>query len=133
MGESISHIRLVNRILVWVRLEHGDCRHLCILSDLPDSRSSEKPPLIGGFLPDVFVEDAPPTFTVIGEAKTAQDLEREHTKRQFRGYLLYLKLRLRPCLIVSTPWFVANSAKSLIAAAQREVEAASVAVRIIHC
>jgi hypothetical protein len=133
MGESISHIRLVQRIVQWLTSEIPECDCLCVFRDLPDARSQDKTPCINGFFPDVFAEDTPPTFTLVGEAKTAEDLETEHSKRQLRAYLAYLKLRPRPRLIVSTPWFAVNSAKSLIAAAQEDVEATSVAVSIIHC
>ena len=133
MGESISHIQLVQRILKWVESEMPECQCLCIFKDLPDAGRHDKTPSIDGFFPDVFVEDTPPTFTLIGEAKTAEDLETEHSKRQLRAFLSYLKLRPRPRLIVSTPWFAVNSAKSLIAAAQRNVEATNVTISVVYC
>jgi len=131
MGESQVHIQLVQRIVGHVRSEFpNSC--LCVLWDLPESIRNEKPPAINGHQPDVFAEDTPPTFTLIGEAKTAADLETEHSKLQFRAYLSYLKLRPRPLLVIATPWYAKNSARTIVSAAKREAEAEQVEVAFVH-
>lgn len=131
MGESLTHIQLVQRIVTHVRSQFpASC--LCVQEDLPETLRCEKPPMIEGYHPDIFAEDTPPTFTLIGEAKTAADLETEHSKLQFRAYLGYLKLRSCPHLVVATPWYARNSARSLLAAAKRDVDAEAVAVEFVH-
>jgi hypothetical protein len=131
MGESLTHIQLVQRIVSHVRSEFPDSC-LCILLDLPESPRCDKPPVIEGYHPDLFAEDTPPTFTVIGEAKTASDLETVHSKLQFRAYLSFLRLRPRPRLVVATPWYAQNSARTLLAAAKREADAEQVEVAFVH-
>ena len=130
MGESLTHIELVQRIVSHVRLKFPHSS-LCVLFDLPESLRCDKPPTIGGYHPDIFAEDTPPTFTLIGEAKTAADLEREHSKLQFRAFLAYLKIRPFPHLIVATPWYARNSARTLLAAAKRETGADDVSIVFI--
>ena len=131
MGESLTHTQLVQRIVSHLRVQFpNSC--LCVFRDLPETLRCEKPPLIAGYHPDIFAEDTPPTFTVIGEAKTAADLETEHSKLQFRAYLIYLKLRPQPRLVVATPWYAQNSARTLVAAAKRDVSAEIVAVEFVH-
>ena len=88
--------------------------------------------MIEGHRPDVLAEDTPASFTLIGEAKTADDLETSHSKMQFRAYLAYLKLRPNPHLVVATPWYVVNSARTLLAAAQREMDANLVKIAFLH-
>ena len=131
MGESLIHLQLVGRIAAHVRSEfpYGN---VCALYDLPETSSCDKPPMIEGHRPDFFAEDTPPSFTLIGEAKTADDLETKHSKMQFRVYLSYLRIRPNPHLVVATPWYVVNSARSLLAAAQREMDADLVKVAFIH-
>src|SRR5687768_4988999 len=131
MPESQIHIRLVARIVSHVTAQFPDCC-LCVLRDHPESNKCEKPPGIGGYHPDVFAEDTPPTFTIIGEAKTAEDLETDHSKLQFRAFLSYLQLRPKPRLIVATQWYAVNSARSLLAAAKREVLASDVLLEFVH-
>jgi hypothetical protein len=105
---------------------------LCVLLDLPESPRCEKPPAFGGFHPDVFAEDTPPTFTIIGEAKTAADLETNHSKLQFRAYLAHLKFHPSPRLVVATPWYAQNSARTLLAVAKREANAEEVTIEFVH-
>ena len=46
----------------------------------------ERPPRIEGYVPDVFVTDVPTTTTLIGEAKTQQDIETDHSRRQIFAF-----------------------------------------------
>ena len=122
---------MVEKIIGHVRSKFPDCG-VCVLYDLPQTPNGSKPPLIEGYRPDVLAENVPASFTLIGEAKTVKDLETPHSKNQFKAYLTYLRLRPNPHLVVATPWYAVNSARTFLAAAQRETDTNSVQVFFLH-
>lgn len=48
------------------------------------------PPKLGGFRPDVYAIERDSWRTVIGEAKTADDIDNDHTRRQLAAYFRHL-------------------------------------------
>lgn len=111
MPESEEHTQLVRTIQHWISENYSAGRWaLCTVCDLPESY--EKPHLIGGYRPDVWARDIPHSLTIVGEAKTAGDLENTHAEAQFRAYMNYLASQPRPILIVATSW-VARAAAVL--------------------
>lgn len=114
MPESLQHSRLVTETIAFIRTEFGDRYAVTILDDLQSAIGAEKPPRIDGFVPDVYAQDAPVTFAVIGEAKTAADLETDHTKRQLIAYLRHLELQPLGVLVLSVPWQARATASRLV-------------------
>lgn len=104
MAESTQHLQLLQRILDYVWLNFGKLYSLSILHDLPTTVGGEKPPRLGGFSPDVYAIDVPVTITIIGEAKTARDLETEHSRRQLTAFITHLNSQSNGVLIVAVPW-----------------------------
>ena len=93
MGESTSHIILVSLLAQWIASTFldGDTGH--ILIDAPDRNSRGKPPKVYDFVPDVYVMNAPRCGLIIGEAKTAEDVEKKHTvERHFCANAWSLKV-----------------------------------------
>src|SRR5439155_11336946 len=82
----------------------GNVYSLFTLDDLPKKLGKDKPPAIGGYRPDVYARDAPVTMVIIGEAKTSQDIETEHTKKQFTAYLTHLTMVGQGILIIAVTW-----------------------------
>lgn len=121
MPESSEHIRLVKCITEHIRKRYKDISGLVVLSDLSTDNSGDKPPQIGGFVPDVFAVDAPRTTTLLGEAKTGADLLTEHSRRQFEAFLTYLFYATNGTLIVAVPWQAVASARIVIASAKRQL------------
>ena len=113
MSESARHMHLVSFMVRWVRKTHPT-DDLCILVDEPNSIAANKPPNIGGYYPDVFVKAVGRPLTIIGEAKTAQDLETCRSELQLISYLTFLKTVSDPWLVISTSWTVQRTAKSLM-------------------
>src|SRR6266404_4270645 len=91
-GESLIHVRLVERLIMYVRERHCPPRGLLLLAD-HHSFSTNRPLRIGGFLPDLFASDLPVTFEVLGEAKTPSDLETQRSARQITAFLDHLAVR----------------------------------------
>ena len=116
-GESELHRRLVERLVDAVRRDHNPPRGLLVLADHPDF-GADRPPSIGGFLPDLFASDLPATFEIIGEAKTVPDLETDRSARQLRGFLDHLCLRPRPFFYLTVPPFWGQRARSLLRSLQ---------------
>jgi hypothetical protein len=113
MSESARHMHLVSFIVGWVAKTYP-ADDLCVLVDEPNNTAANKPPNIGGYFPDVFVKAVGRPLTIIGEAKTTQDLETWRSKLQLISYLTFLKTVSDPCLVISTSWTVQRTAKGLM-------------------
>ena len=74
----------------------------------------EKPPIIEGYVPDVFVTDVPITTTLIGEAKTRLDLETDRSRRQITAFLSYLSKTPRGIFVLSVPMIAGATARHLL-------------------
>jgi len=129
MSESHSHLRLVKELIEWIStsLLGDDSGH--IFADLPGAIAGNRPPSVNGFIPDVYVSPATSQRLVIGEAKTARDLERLHTRRQLRAFLSKCAESEYSVFILGVPWDLAPSAKSLLH--ELQVEAGAERVRVI--
>ena len=90
MAESRQHIVLVKRIITHIREIYGD-RRLFILSDLPEENQDNRPPKIVSYFPDVYATNPITDFTIIGEAKTVDDIETSHSVEQVREFVNFLK------------------------------------------
>jgi hypothetical protein len=130
MAESRLHLALVGAILAHVR-EDYHAYQLAIIHDLPDVLGAEKPPRIGGFVPDIYAVDAPSTITILGEAKTAADLETDHSRKQLAAFLSFLALQHHGVLVLGVPWQAQAAARNLIARLKRQFNCASVPAIVI--
>lgn len=131
MNESPIHVELVGKILAWISHNHGAADALCIFRDGSNVTACEKPPLIGSFFPDILAEDTPPTLTIIGEAKTAADLEKSHSSKQFRAFIDYLSFRANPQLVIATPWYVRKTAAAIVSRISSELAVTHVTTTFI--
>lgn len=118
MPESATHSRLVQHLLEWVQMNISQDNTL-VLVDLPSTPPGDKPPAIGGFHPDLYCRLHDGLQVLIGEAKTAGDIDTRHSREQFRAFLLYLTQYPAGTLLIAVPWFVVNQAKTVIRALQR--------------
>lgn len=58
--------------------------------------------------------DVPTTSTLVGEAKTRIDLERDHTRRQVNAFLKYLAVTPRGVFVLAVPLEARATARRLI-------------------
>ena len=130
-GESAHHIRLVETLIETIRERHFSARGIIVLAD-HRSYGADRPPLVGGFTPDVYASDVPATFRVLGEAKTPDDLETDRSRRQIAAFLDHLCLYRNGTLYLAVPWPFAGRA-SLMLTSLRRPEHEPVVVRIISC
>lgn len=108
MSESIKHMELVKIIFEYVRQLLPENYRAFIEVDTPSSLQSN---YVQSYRPDVFLEYK--DKLIIGEAKTASDFDRLHSKSQLDAYI-------RKCyeydgdamLVVSVPWMLLFSVKN---------------------
>lgn len=130
MPESLNHTTLLDRLIVYVRHSMDADQHFLILHDLPSLIGCEKPPMIEGFRPDLYATCGATEAVIIGEAKTANDLETAHSREQYRAYARHLAASPRSTFILAVPWQLRVRAKTLMRLAVEEAGAPAI-VRIV--
>ena len=114
MGESRTHIKLVEELRNYVANTYFMGERGAVLCDLPESILGEKPPLIGNFRPDVYATDSMTERIIIGEAKTEFDLERDHSKKQLAAFIKECSTYRKGILVVAVPWDLVVTARQLL-------------------
>jgi hypothetical protein len=115
MPESAAHATLVQAIIIWAEREFGTSSELAVREDVVSAGRCERPPRVGGFVPDVYATDVPTTRTLIGEAKTRQDLETDHSRQQIEAFLEHLAHTPNGVFVLSVPLAAAATARRQVA------------------
>lgn len=112
MGESAEHMKFVNRLLETAKEIIPNNFHVFIYSDRPDSL--EKPPRTKeNFVPDLYY--CHNGLLIIGEAKTAKDVDREHSISQYESYYdEAARFNGKAILLFAIPWFTKGTVKNII-------------------
>lgn len=109
-----AHETLVKMILSWLD-QQGLGGEAQVFTDTVGTLGSAKPRKINGYIPDVYCEIPRLGHTIIGDAKTPNDLETRHTKAQLEAYADYLAThRTSGELVVATRFEWASSARSIL-------------------
>ena len=82
--ESLTHMAFVKKIADHVSTIPGDFTRNLLCVELP-GEYNRCPQIIGGSIPDVFYNDS--NYIILGEAKTDNDIDQEHTQRQLNDYI----------------------------------------------
>ena len=114
MSESASHRKLVASLVAWAAQTYLDGDAGSILVDSSVSREGARPPSIHGYIPDVFIGSCGKCDLLIGEAKTARDLENRHTRAQLTAFLRRCALEPKSTFVMAVPWQMERFARSLI-------------------
>ena len=109
MNESLEHQIFVKRIVEYVRTIVPNEYLDRIRADLPEH---EKPMLAyDNFIPDVLYSYG--TSLIIGEAKTFDDYNRNHSRRQYEAYVKECKnFPGRSMIVIAGPWQLYITAKN---------------------
>lgn len=131
MTESAFHSRLVHELSAWIANHFfaGDFGYL--LTDLPSNQSSKKPPLIRGFVPDVYVPCPPATRIVIGEAKTPGDLETRRTRKQLQAFLAECNQHEDAFFVLAVPWYLVGLGRALVNELKIEFRTSSISTTVV--
>ena len=82
--ESLSHMTFVKKIADYVSTIPEDFTRNLLCVELP-GEYDRCPQIIGGSIPDVFYNDS--NYIILGEAKTDNDIDQEHTQKQLNDYI----------------------------------------------
>ncbi len=132
MPESQSHIRLVEALVSWVSKYILNGNDGLMFIDRSTSSAVEKPPKIGKYIPDVFVQNEYKYQFIIGEAKTANDLEKKHSISQIKEFILKCNENENSIFILAVPWFLVPLAKSISNEIVHNNNAVNVKVKILE-
>ena len=114
MPESARHARLVKAIVAHTERRLGNIANISVREDSVHPVQGERPPKLSGFTPDVFATDVPTTMTLVGEAKTAADLETNHSRAQIAAFLEYLAHTQDGLFVLAVPITVKARARSVL-------------------
>ena len=129
MPESATHLGLVQHLVLWVQEHRSNEQDSILFVDDPSRAAGAKPPSIFGYLPDLYWKTRRGHSVLIGEAKSAYDVESRHSRKQFASFLIHLRTFDEGTLLIAVPWHVVPQAKSLIRGIQRDTS--SIMVRAI--
>lgn len=130
MGESFSHVRLVELLIACVRERHADA---IIWADSSIYEEAERPPVIGGHVPDLFARVDNATRYILGEAKTRKDLENEHTYSQIAAFLSYCEKSGNARFIMAVPFDMQIFTENLLRRVRRERACERACCEVLTC
>ena len=87
MPESEEHSSLVVMLRSYIAHRFCEGERARVFTDSISSESGMRPPSIGGYVPDAYVDLNELGGVVIGEAKSLKDLENSHTEAQVTAFL----------------------------------------------
>lgn len=119
--ESDEHRLLTHQVRSWIARNYPELAAY-IVDDLDGPTGRSRPPLIGGYRPDLFVAGSIDRPAIIGEAKTELDFDTVHTGLQLEAYLRYLAKQPSGVLVVSVTWRARRTAKSKVKRLVRKLQ-----------
>lgn len=114
MGETAGHRILVEYLGEFVIKEYRSHPTLAVDLDFDNRPDSPRPPNINGNIPDLFARDALGKVEVVGEAKTASDLDTIRSYNQIENFLQYVFSNNQASFILCVPWQLEIFAEGII-------------------
>lgn len=132
MGESMEHMLLVSNLIAYIRAEFKHVFALVLLADTATAVRGDKPPVINGFVPDIFAFDVPTTITIVGEAKTTRDIETDRSRAQIRAFIDFLRWRPQSFFILAVPIGVLGAARTVVNSIRRDAPSELPQIVLLH-
>jgi len=79
------------------------------------------PPALGDSRPDIYALDSQTKHVIIGEAKSAKDIENLHTERQLSNYFSHLAECPTGELLIAVPYVCAGTAHRLCLSTRKKL------------
>lgn len=133
MGESTSHRHLVKALVQGILELHPDVGKAQLYIDSDEHKSNGLPPSIFGHIPDVYLRERNSKYTVIGEAKTAKDIESRRSRSQYTAYVKWAVSHQPTSIVIATPWHCMAAAKNCLWNICVREKATSIDVLILEC
>lgn len=132
MSESEHHRILVHALAREIAGNSVWAKPPVVYCDIQEGTiTSDAPPLIGSNRPDVFARDIGAALSIIGEAKTSEDIDNRHTFDQLESFFDYLRVQPRAELWMAVPWLSAGTATRVCGHARKKCEALHVRFRVV--
>lgn len=131
MSQSESHGKLVSEITRWISEQTTYASEMVIYVDHINAAANSRPPVVGSSVPDLFGSSVTIGKALIGEAKTKNDIENKHCRRQLCDYLVFLNEWNHGHLVIAVPWQCTNQMRSLIRFLQKKTATQNVKVTIL--
>ncbi|MDP1664243.1 MAG: hypothetical protein Q8L79_03875 [Methylobacter sp.] len=131
MSESDHHRRLVQALAREISADAIWCNPPIVYCDIQNGIALDVPPIIGNNRPDVFARDLATAALIIGEAKTANDIDNQHTFDQLASFFDYLRSQQQGELWMGVPWLNAGTAIRVCAHMRKKTAAQHVPIRVL--
>ena len=130
MSQSELHKYLVETAASAIKKRH---QGIITTVDLQLQPGDELPPIIHGFRPDLYARDSKAKLIIIAEAKTDNDVVKEHTYQQVTSFISYLERHEKGKFILAVTGIAADSAKTLLRFVCRELNVKSTDIEVFDC
>lgn len=130
MPESVEHYNMIDSIKQWIINNFDNSENFSIYTDSPNSI---QPIRLDGFIPDVYATSfSKDKQIIIGEAKTARDLDSKHSEKQILSFLKHCSNNKNSLFILAVPWDLVRYARSILNDLKIKCQAKSVRTIIIE-
>ena len=131
MSESDHHRNLVKALGDDIAYDSHWAMPPIVYFDLRDGVSGQPPPAIGPNRPDTFARDISTGRTIIGEAKTTDDIDNQHTCDQLVSYFNYLRTQPDGELWMGVPWTSAGTALRVSKLVRRQTQSEAIPICVV--
>lgn len=131
MSESEHHRSLVQALATEISADPVWCWPPVIYCDIQNGIALDVPPIIGCNRPDVFARDLVSAISIIGEAKTANDIDNQHTFDQLASFFDYLRSQPQGELWMGVPWLNAGTAMRVCTNMRKKTAAQHIPIRVL--
>lgn len=131
MSESNHHQSLVKALATEIASNLVWPNPPIIYCDVWDGMGADLPPIIGSNRPDVFARDLTTSLSIIGEAKTANDIDNRHTYEQLASYFDHLCHQPHGELWMGVPWLSAGTATRVCTRMRKMTNAQHIPIRVV--
>ncbi len=131
MSESDHHRNLVKALGDDIAYDSHWAMPPIVYLDLRDGVSGQPPPAIGPNRPDTFARDISTGRTIIGEAKTTDDIDNQHTCDQLVSYFNFLRTQPDGELWMGVPWTSAGTALRVSKLVRRQTQSEAIPICVV--
>lgn len=111
MSQSELHVQLTRQVAKELSQRYPDT---IFATDILERPGDAAPPQINGSRPDVYGRSKQGDFIVIAEAKTDNDIENTHSRRQFEDYIGHIKNCGEGCMVLAVTGQKSDRAKTFL-------------------
>jgi hypothetical protein len=131
MSESDHHRSLVQALVREISADPIWCNPPFLYCDIQNGIVLDLPPIIGSNRPDVFARDLTSSQLIIGEAKTPNDIDNQHSFDQLASFFDYLRGHSQGEFWMGVPWLNAGTAMRVCTHIRKKADAQHIPVRVL--